>query len=92
MKITYHLKLFVAGATPKSALAITNVNEFCEQYLKGQYLLEIIDLIVNPELAGQHNILAVPTLLKTDPEPMRRLIGILADKAKFLSVLNITAA
>lgn len=92
MEITYHLKLFIAGATPKSALALTNLNEFCELYLKGRYLLEIIDLVLHPGLAGQHGILAIPTLMKTDPEPMKRLIGILSDKAKILSALNIMAA
>jgi circadian clock protein KaiB len=90
--MTFSFKLFIAGSNPKSSLALQNLNELCEQYLPGQYILEVIDLLLHPELAELHGILAIPTLVKTDPEPMKRLIGILSDKIKILSALNITAA
>ncbi len=92
MEISYQLKFFIAGNTPKSKLALNNLTEFCEEHLKGRYVLEIIDLILRPDQAELHSIFAIPTLVKTDPEPMKRLIGLLSDKAKMLSVLNIATS
>ena len=92
MQAMYHLQLFIAGRTPKSAVALANLNAFCEQYLKNNYFLEIIDLAIHPERAGLHGILAIPTLIKKDPEPLKKLIGNLSDQAKMLSILNIAAA
>jgi len=87
----YQLKLFIAGLTPKSKIALANLQVFCEAHLKDRYELEIIDLSVNPALAEAHGILAVPTLIKTDPEPLKKLIGDLRDQTRLLVALNIAA-
>lgn len=76
----YVLRLFVSGATPRSTKAIADIKAICERELSGRYTLEVIDLYKAPERAGQDGILAVPTLLKQLPDPVRRLIGDLSDE------------
>ena len=71
----YAFRLYVAGATPASIRAITNVKGFCEQRLTGRYQLEVIDIYQQPHLAESAQIIAVPTLFRAHPTPMRRLIG-----------------
>lgn len=86
----YVLQLCISGMTPRSRDAIVNLKDICETHLKGQYQLEVIDLYQQPELAAQYNILATPTLLKSLPPPLRRLIGDMSDRAATLSRLGIT--
>lgn len=83
------LKLYIAGMTPRSAKALENLKKLCEEYVPGQYSIEVIDLLKNPQLAEGDQILAVPTLVRKLPEPIRKLIGDLSDKEKVLVGLNI---
>jgi circadian clock protein KaiB len=71
----YNLRLYVAGQTPKSIAAIANLKKICEQHLTGHYEIEIIDLMRNPALAQRHQIVAIPTLIRELPEPLKRIIG-----------------
>jgi circadian clock protein KaiB len=81
---TYLLRLFVTGASPRTAVAIANLRRICDQELPGQYDLEIIDVLEFPELAEDERILATPTLIKSLPLPLRRVIGDLSDTEKVL--------
>jgi circadian clock protein KaiB len=81
----------VAGNTPKSLTALNNLKKYCEEYLKGQYKIEVIDLLVKPQLAEGDQIFAVPTLVKKVPEPIRKIIGDLSNKEKVLVGLNIVS-
>ena len=85
----YELRLYVAGKTQKSAAALSNLKKYCEEHLKGQYAIEIIDLLENPQLAEGDQILAIPTLVKKVPEPVRKIIGDLSNKEKVLVGLDI---
>jgi circadian clock protein KaiB len=87
----YVLRLYVAGATPKSMRAITNIKEICEDHLKGRYELEVVDIYQQPVLAKGEQIVAVPTLVKQLPLPLRRFIGTLADKERILVGLDLKA-
>jgi len=89
MEKTWQLKLYIAGKTPKSVTALENLKKYCEEYLKGQYKIEVIDLLVKPQLAEGDQIFAVPTLVKKVPEPIRKIIGDLSNKEKVLVGLNI---
>ncbi len=88
----WYLRLYVAGQTPKSIMAFANLKKLCEEYMHGQYEIEIIDLIQHPELAQQDKILAIPTLVRRLPPPIRQIIGDLSDKEKVLIGLDITPA
>lgn len=85
----YVLRLCISGMTPRSRKAILNLKDLCETHLQGQYQLEIIDIYQQPELAAKHQILATPTLVKTLPPPVRRLIGDLSDTTKALRRLGV---
>lgn len=85
----YTLRLYVTGMTPKSTRAILNVQEFCEEYLAGRYELEVIDIYQQPSLAKEEQIIAVPTLIKKLPLPLRKLIGDMSDGQKFLVGLDL---
>jgi circadian clock protein KaiB len=85
----YELRLYVAGNTPKSATALINLKRYCEEHLKGQYVIEVIDLLVQPQLAEGDQIFAVPTLVRKVPEPIRKIIGDLSNEEKVLVGLNI---
>lgn len=85
----YELRLYVAGKTPKSITALKNLQSYCEEHLAGEYSIEVIDLLQNPQLAEGDQILAVPTLVKKVPEPVRKIIGDLSDKEKVLVGLDI---
>ncbi len=87
----YVLRLYVAGANPRSSAAIRSITEICEQHLKDRYDLEIIDIYQQPTLAKGEQIIAAPTLIKKLPEPLRRFIGDLADKERILVGLDIRA-
>ena len=85
----YVLRLYVAGQTPKSVLAITNLKRICEENLQGQYDLEVIDLFQQPHLAQGEQIIALPTLIKKLPPPLRRIIGDMSDTGRVLVGLDL---
>jgi circadian clock protein KaiB len=85
----WRLRLYVAGQSPKSLTAFANLKKLCEEHLKGQYSIEVIDLMVNPQLAKGDQILALPTLIRKIPEPMKRIIGDLSNSEKVLVGLDI---
>jgi circadian clock protein KaiB len=82
------LKLYVAGQTPKSLAALANLNKICKMHLKGRYKLQVIDLVKKPQLAQGDQILAIPTLVRRLPMPIRKIIGDLSDAEKVVVVLN----
>ena len=85
----YVLKLYVAGQTPKSTQAIVNIKMICEEHLKGRYKLEVIDIYQQPVLAKGEQIIAVPTLIKRLPAPLRRFVGDMSDVDKVLLGLDV---
>ncbi len=85
----YELRLYVAGKTTKSVTALANLQRYCEEHLKGQYRIEVIDLLVQPQLAEGDQIFAIPTLVRKVPEPIRKIIGDLSNEEKVLVGLNI---
>ena len=85
----YVLRLFVAGINPKSKIAIENLRELCDEYLKDQYELEVIDIYQQPIFAKEGKIVAAPTLIKELPLPIRRFVGDLSDKKKLLIGLDL---
>ncbi|MEZ0608603.1 circadian clock KaiB family protein [Fibrella sp. WM1] len=88
----WELRLYIAGNTPKSVAALANLKRYCENNLKDNYVIEVIDLLVHPQLAEGDQILAVPTLVKKVPEPIRKIIGDLSNEEKVLVGLNIRPA
>ena len=86
---TYHLRLYVAGQTTKSMTAMANLRRFCEEHLAGRYDIEVIDLVQNPQLAAGDQILAIPTLVRRLPAPLKRIIGDLSNTEKVLVGLDI---
>jgi circadian clock protein KaiB len=87
----YNLRLYVAGQTPKSIAAITNIRKLCDQYLAGRYTIDIVDLMTDPALAQRHQIVAIPTLIRELPEPIKRIIGDLSNTQRVLMGLDIEA-
>lgn len=85
----YNLRLYVAGQTPKSLSAISNLKKICEDHLAGIYTIEVIDLLVSPQLAAGDQILAVPTLVRRLPPPIKRIIGNLSNTDRVLVGLDI---
>jgi circadian clock protein KaiB len=85
----WELRLYIAGNTPKSIAAISNLKKYCEEHLEGKYHIEIIDLLVHPQLAEGDQIFAIPTLVRKVPQPIRKIIGDLSNKEKVLVGLNI---
>jgi circadian clock protein KaiB len=89
MAEAYQLRLYVAGMTPRCRTALENLNRICEEHLQGQYTIEIIDLLENPQLAQGDQILAIPTLVRKLPEPLKRIIGDLSDTERVLVGLDL---
>lgn len=85
----YELRLYVAGQTDKSIRAIANLNRICQTHIEGRYTIEVIDLTKNPQLASGEQILALPTLVRRLPEPMRKIIGDLSNEERVLVGLDI---
>lgn len=85
----WQLRLYIAGNTPKSLAALTNLKKYCEQHLSNQYEIEVIDLLVNPQLAAGDQILAIPTLVRKMPVPVRKIIGDLSNEEKVLVGLDL---
>jgi circadian clock protein KaiB len=88
---SYILKLYVAGQSPKSVNAISNIKKLCEACLHGRYVLDVIDLYQQPELAQGEQIIAVPTLIRERPLPLRRIIGDLSNTERVLVGLDISS-
>ena len=89
VKVEWQLRLYVAGQTAKSAAALRNLRRLCETHLAGRYEIEVIDLLVNPKLAAGDQILAVPTLVRKFPEPIRKIIGDLSNEERVLVGLDV---
>jgi circadian clock protein KaiB len=85
----YELRLYVAGQTPKSLAAFANLKKICEQHLAGQYHIEVIDLLKHPQLASGDQILAIPTLVRKLPEPIKKIIGDLSNTERVLVGLDL---
>jgi circadian clock protein KaiB len=85
----YNLRLYVAGQTQKSMEAFENLKKIAEEHLKGRYKIEVIDLVKNPKLARGDQIIAIPTLVRKLPEPMRKIIGDLSNTDRVLVGLDI---
>jgi circadian clock protein KaiB len=85
----YVLKLYIAGMTPNSQRAIENVQKICEEHMQGRFELEIIDIYQQPNFAKEGNIVAVPTLVKALPQPLRKFIGDLSQTEKILAGLDL---
>jgi len=88
-KKSYVLILYIAGVTPRSTNAIINIKKICEKYLKGRYELEVIDIYKQPVLAKGEQVLAVPTLIKKLPLPLRKFIGDMSDTERILVGLDL---
>lgn len=88
----FDLRLYVAGQSPRSVRAIDNLRRVCEEHLAGRYRIEVIDLLENPRLAAGDEIVAVPTLVRRLPEPIRQIIGDLSDTDQVLVGLQIRGA
>jgi len=86
---TYLLKLYVTGSSPRTQLAIENLQRICEQELQGRFKLDIVDVLEHPQAAEDDRILATPTLIKQLPPPLRRVIGDLSDREKVLLGLEL---
>jgi circadian clock protein KaiB len=85
----WELRLYVAGQTPKSVVAFANLKKICEEYLAGKYVIEVVELLENPQLAKGDQILAVPTLVRKLPEPIKKIIGDLSNTEKVLVGLDM---
>lgn len=85
----WELRLYVAGQTVKSVTALANLKKYCEEHLKGRYTIEVIDLLQNPQLAEGDQILAIPTLVRKVPSPIRKIIGDLSNQERVLVGLDI---
>lgn len=88
-KDIWELRLYVAGQTPKSLTAFANLKKICEEHLAGQYRIEVIDLLENPQLARGDQIVAIPTLVRKLPEPIRKIIGDLSNTERVLVGLQL---
>jgi circadian clock protein KaiB len=86
---TWDLRLYTAGQTPKSLAAIKNLKRICEQHLAGRYNIEVIDLMANPRLAKDDQIVAIPTLVRKLPDPLRKIVGDLSDEDRTLVGLQL---
>ncbi len=89
---TWELRLYIAGQTPKSVTAFANLKRLCEEYLPGRYQIEVIDLMQQPQLAAGDQIVAIPTLIRRLPEPLRRIVGDLSNTERTLVGLQLRPA
>jgi circadian clock protein KaiB len=86
----WNLRLYIAGQTPKSITALANLQRICNEHMNGQYQIEVIDLMENPQLAKQDQIVAIPTLVRELPSPLKRIIGDLSNTERVLVGLDVT--
>ena len=89
---TWELRLYVAGQTPKSVRAFANLKKICEEHLEGRYRIEVIDLLENPKLAQGDQIVAIPTLVRNLPPPLKKIIGDLSNTERVLVGLDLRPA
>ena len=87
----WNLRLYVAGQTPKSITALANLKRICDEHMSGRYQIEVIDLMENPQLARRDQIVAIPTLIRELPSPLKRIIGDLSNTERVLVGLDVTA-
>jgi circadian clock protein KaiB len=85
----WNLRLYVAGQTPKSIVALANLKRICDEHMNGQYKIEIVDLMENPQLAQRDQIVAIPTLVRELPSPLKRIIGDLSNTDRVLVGLDV---
>jgi circadian clock protein KaiB len=85
----WNLRLYTAGQSPKSLAALANLKRVCEEHLAGRYSIEVVDLLKNPRLAKDDQIVAIPTLVRKLPEPLRRIVGDLSDTERALVGLQL---
>ena len=85
----WNLRLYTAGPSPKSLAALNNLKRVCEEHLAGRYSIEVVDLLKNPRLAKDDHIVAIPTLVRKLPEPLRRIVGDLSDTERALVGLQL---
>ena len=88
----WNLRLYVAGQTPRSARAMSNLRKICEEHLAGRYSIEVIDLLQDPQLARGDQILAIPTLVRRLPKPIKKIIGDLSNSERVLIGLDLRPA
>jgi circadian clock protein KaiB len=88
-RTSYKLRLYVAGQTPNAVSALENLKKICEEHLKGRYTIEVVDLLLTPQLAAGDQILAVPTLVRKLPEPVKKIIGDLSNTERVLVGLDL---
>lgn len=88
----WELRLYVAGQTSRSTAAVTNLRRLCDEHLSGRYTIEVVDLLLNPQLAAGDQIVAIPTLIRKLPEPLRRIVGDLRDTDRALVGLDLRPA
>lgn len=88
----WELRLYVAGQTPKSVAALSNLHRICEEHLAGRYRVQVIDLLLNPQLARDDQIVAIPTLVRSLPPPLRKIIGDLSSTDRVLVGLQVRPA
>lgn len=88
--VRYSFRLYVTGASTGSSRAISLIKSFCEQFLKGRYVLEVVDVYQQPALADEERIFATPTLVRTSPLPLRRIVGNLSDPQRLQAGLGIS--
>lgn len=86
------LRLYIAGQTPRSLAALSNLKKICSEHLGGRYRVEVIDLLKDPALARDHQILAIPTLVRQIPAPLQKIIGDLSDTGRVLVGLDIRSS
>lgn len=88
-KPSWELRLYIAGSNPRSETALLKLRELCEKHLKGQYVIEVIDLLLYPHLAREDQIVAVPTLIRKLPPPLRKIVGDMSDETQTLVGLQL---
>ncbi len=87
----WNLRLYVAGQTPKSVTALANLKRICDEHMNGEYSVEVIDLMENPQLARRDQIVAIPTLVRELPSPLKRIIGDLSNTERVLVGLDVVS-
>ncbi len=90
--LAWHLRLYIAGQSPRALVAIANLRTICEEHVPGRYSIEVIDLLKQPQLAKGDQILAVPTLVRKLPVPVRKIIGDLSNKERVLVGLDLRSS
>ncbi len=90
--VPWELRLYIAGRSPKSMAAFANLKKICEEHLPGQYSIEVIDLLINPQLAAGDQIVAIPTLVRKLPQPLRKIVGDLSNTEKTMVGLQLRPA